>query len=124
MDGFTDLEIAALKSIFSETPEFTPDLQRQFDRAKVVKRENSGAGFFTTIVVSDDTPRVTSPAELGSETHARVDGLQHGLGFVLFMENGLLHVLEGYTYMPESTAAFDLASIGFEMFKAAVNHQA
>jgi hypothetical protein len=54
---------------------------------------------------------------LGYETQARVVGLEHGLGFVLFMEDGTLHLLEGFAWGPESTAALDLTAITFELCK-------
>ena len=85
MPSFTKLEKAALDGIFAETPELAPILEQQFDKAAVTNRENTGGGFFTTIEVREDAPRVNGPRVLGCETHARVEGLTHGLGFVLFM---------------------------------------
>jgi hypothetical protein len=41
----------------------------------------------------------------------------HGLGFVLFMENGRLHLLEGYAVGPESTAALNLENLTFSIRK-------
>jgi len=34
---------------------------------------------------------------LGS-THAIIDGINHGVGFVLFIKDGFIKTLEGYTY--------------------------
>jgi hypothetical protein len=117
MTAFTDLELAALKSIFSETPELASELERQLTAATVVERENNGGGFFTTISVAPDAPKASSPKVLGYETQARVAGLEYGLGFVLFMEDGRLHLLEGYAWGPESTAGFDLTDLKFEVYK-------
>ena len=116
MGMFTDLELAALHSIFSETPELAADLERQMERATIVKRENTGGGFFTTIMVSTDALQVNAPRVLGYETHARIHGLKHGLGFVLFMEEGRMHLLEGYAWGSESTALLDLFDLTFEIF--------
>jgi hypothetical protein len=90
MTAFTELELAALRSIFSETPELRTGLERQLATATVTDRENDGGGFFTTISVPDGVPQVSGPGVLGNETYARVTGLEHGLGFVLFMEDGRL----------------------------------
>lgn len=117
MMPFTELELAALHSIFSETPALTSDLERQLAAATVIERENSGGGFFTRIAVPDGTPRVTSPKVLGYDTQAQVDGLEFGFGFVLFMKNGYLHLLEGYAHGPENTASLDLKSLKFEIYK-------
>ena len=57
MNAFTNLELAALHSIFSATPRLTADLQRQMVRATAIKRENTGYGFFTTIAVPADAPQ-------------------------------------------------------------------
>jgi hypothetical protein len=51
MTVFTQLELAALHSIFSETPELTQQLERQLSVATVTERENTGVGFFTRIAV-------------------------------------------------------------------------
>jgi hypothetical protein len=117
---FTELEEAALRSIFSETLELAAGLERQLAVATVTERENSGAGFFTTIRVPDEPPRVESPKVLGYETHAHIKGIEYGLGFVLFMKDGALHMLEGYA-LAGSTSALDLADLRFEVFRVAQN---
>jgi hypothetical protein len=117
---FTQLEVAALRSIFSETPELAAGLGCQLAAATVTERENSGAGFFTTIRVPEDPPRVNSPKVLGYETHAHVEGMEYGLGFALFMEDGALHMLEGYA-LAGSTAVLDLTDLRFEVFRVAQN---
>ena len=120
MTKFTKLELAALHSIFSETPDLASSLERQLSTATVTERENSGAGFFATIAVADGAPRVSSPNALGYETHAHVRGMEHGLGFVLFMKDGALSLLEGYA-LAGSTAALDLTVLMFEIFRVAQN---
>jgi hypothetical protein len=82
----------------------------------VGKRENSGGGFFTTINVSGDTIPVSGPAVLGNKTHARVAGLEYGLGFVLFLKDGRLNLLEGFAWGPESTVGLDLGDLQFEIY--------
>jgi len=117
MSSFTKLEEAALDAIFAETPKLAPILEQQFGKAAVTNRENTGGGFFTTIEVREEAPRVNSPRVLGYETYARVEGLTYGLGFILFMENGRLHLLEGYAVGPESTALLNLEDLTFTIRK-------
>jgi hypothetical protein len=114
MVGFTELELAALRSIFSETPDLLSRLEAQLDGAVVVKRENSGTGFFATIAIADPCLPIGAN-QLGCETHARVVGLEHGLGFVLFMEDGYLHMLEGWAV--EDTTSLDLTALTFEVYR-------
>lgn len=109
-----------LHSIFLETPELAPDLERQMERANATKRENTGCGFFTTIAVPADALQVSTPSVLGYETHARVHGLEHGLGFVLFMREGRMYLLEGYAWGSEGTASLDLFNLTFEIFNAPI----
>lgn len=75
MTTFTNLELAALRAIFLETPEFAPILERQLEKSVVTERENSGGGFFTTIAVAGDAPIVNSASVLGYDTQARIGGL-------------------------------------------------
>ena len=90
MMGFTELELAALHSMFSELPEQRLHLELQLSVASVVGRENTGAGFFTTISVPAGAAPVDISEPLCSETHACICGLEPGLGFVLFFEGGRL----------------------------------
>jgi hypothetical protein len=122
MTGFTRLEQAALRAIFAETPDLAPALERQLARAVVTDRENTGGGFFTDIAVADDAPPVAGPAVLGNATHARVAGMEDGLGFVLCMEKGRLSLLQGHAWGPDSTAGLDLAALDFEIFHAPIRN--
>ncbi len=116
MPSFTPLEEAVLHSIFAETPDVQSALEEQLRNASVLERENSGAGFFTTID-SHGAERLNTPHVLGLETCAEVAGLEHGLGFVLFMKDGRLDLLEGYTFGSEDTSQFDLANLSFKIFR-------
>jgi hypothetical protein len=109
-----------LRAIFSETPERQSRLEQQFSGAVVLSRENSGAGFFTAIFVPHDIPPVSGPNVLGYETSAQVAGLNYGMGFVLFVEDGRLHLLEEYSYEPESTSEIQIETVQFSIF----NHRA
>ncbi len=124
MTKLTDLEAAALRAIFLETPELAPALERQLAASVVTERENSGGGFFTTLRCADDALGVDSPSVLGHATHARIGGLEHGFGFILFMEDGQLHMLEGFAYGPESTHDLDLAALQFEIYNEPVQRLA
>jgi hypothetical protein len=117
MSDFTALELAALHSIFAETPEWEDGLLRQLEGATVVERDNSGGGFFTTIGVAEDMAPVDTPRVLGNETYAKVEGMEYGLGFILFMKDGRFDFLEGYSYAGDGTSSLDLENLNFEIFK-------
>jgi hypothetical protein len=120
MSAFTNLEVAALRAIFLETPELAPALERQIEAAEVSDRENSGSGFFTTIRVADDAPAVDSPSVLGYATQAHISGLEDGFGFVLYIKAGKLHMLEGFAWGPENTHDLDLTALQFELYNEPV----
>ena len=113
MSNFTKLELAALRSIFTETPQLADGLAAQLAAASVAGRENTGGGFFTTISVAAGVPRISSPRALGHDTSASIEGLVHGMGFILFMEDGYINLLEGYAFGAENTALLNLASVNF-----------
>ncbi len=121
MSTFTDLEATALRAIFWETPALAPALERQLEVAEVGERKNSGGGFFTTIRVADDAPAIDGPSVLGYATQARISGLEHDFGFVLFIKAGRLHMLEGFAWGPESTHDLDLTTLRFEIYNEPVN---
>jgi len=121
MNALTDLERAVLRSIGSETPRLATALERQVARAAVTGRKNGGAGFFTTMLVPGSVPPVGGPRVLGDETQARAAGLKDAMGFVLFMEDGRLSLLEGYVLGAGSTASLDFGSLDFDVFRTPVN---
>jgi hypothetical protein len=76
----------------------TAALRAQYGRASVSRVEFSGAGFFVEFSVPADAPRA-EPGELtGGNARIEVEGLEHGAGCVLFVRDGMLRALEGYTY--------------------------
>jgi hypothetical protein len=57
---------------------------------------------------------------LGYETHAHIKGMEYGLGFVLFMKDGVLDMLEGYA-LAGSTSSVDLTDLRFQVLRVAPN---
>jgi hypothetical protein len=64
----------------------------------VRSRELTGVGFFTEFVLAPDAvPAPVSTLRFG-DVQATVSGLKRGPGFVIFVDDGLLTMLEGYSY--------------------------
>jgi hypothetical protein len=116
MDGFSKLELAAMRSIFAEVPEHAAALEVQLRHAVVADRENTGHGFFTGIDVDKDAPPVPLSGPLGDRTHAHIRGFETGLGFVLFLKDGRCATLEGYAFV-DDTSAVDLTTVDFAIFE-------
>lgn len=51
---------------------------------------------------------------------ARVDGITHGMGFILWLSDGYAKCLEGYSF-EESTTAIDFESVVFELCSPEIN---
>ncbi|HBH46044.1 MAG TPA: hypothetical protein DDX47_01610 [Candidatus Jacksonbacteria bacterium] len=76
-------------------------LYKQNIVSKVCKRKSTGVGFFTTFSVPENVERIDDKSFKFGDVTATIDGLQHGAGFLLYVEHGFIHTLEGYTYDEE-----------------------
>lgn len=113
---FTKLEAETLAQIEAIFGSKLPGLASQLANAKPVSRENTGAGFFTDIAVdqlaSPPLPDAsTSPLD-GPEV--RVAKMSGALRLLLFIKNGYIYLLEGYSIEGESTEEIDLDNEPFE----------
>ncbi len=113
MKDLYPLECAVLEAIARQVPDHTDALSRQLTQARVVARKNTGVGFYTTIDISSDGRicGITSPI---GDVGTTVDHLQHGMGFLLWLKEGRMHELEGYSYAGESTSDLDFEHVHFE----------
>ncbi|HOA53256.1 MAG TPA: hypothetical protein PKI05_13460 [Thermogutta sp.] len=95
----TALERAVMEMLLAGDHPVLAVLRAQFDRAKVAQSEFSGVGFFTHFEVPPDVPRLRGRKsfELG-DVHADIPGLSVGVGFILFIREGAIDFLEGFTY--------------------------
>lgn len=77
-------------------------LRKQYEKAKIKSREFSGTGFFTSFVIPDYAPRLnhSKSFHLG-DVIGEIDGVKNGVGFLLFVKEGAINFLEGYTYGDE-----------------------
>ena len=73
-------------------------LRTQLAESTVTRLEWTGAGFFADFLIPETLP-LSEPGDLtGGSAFLTVEGLPHGAGCVLFVRNGVLDMLEGYTY--------------------------
>ena len=114
--GFTPLEQAVIRMICEFYPDDRVLLEAQLATATTLSRKNTGGGFFTYFEVEQ-----TSLAALGGRTlrdgpYAKIDGLMHGMGFILWLKDGYTNCLEGYSFA-DSTIGINLEEAGFELFE-------
>jgi hypothetical protein len=99
METLTALEAQVLEMMLEGQDDVRAVLRQQLRLLRVSSREFSGVGFFTAFVVQSDAPRITGlPALQVGNVEGSADNVNHGLGFVLFVKDGALSMLEGYTY--------------------------
>ena len=108
------IERAVLEAAAHDYGAAAEGLRKQLAAAQVTDFENTGAGFFSTVKVSADAPRLTEKSPLDAAT-ASVGSIEHGMGFLVFLENGYVSLIEGYTCGDVSTEVVDFASVHFEM---------
>jgi len=110
---FTPLERAVLSNICEMHPEDQIALEAQLSTATLASRENTGGGFFTNFEVDRISNTVVEGERLRNGPAAKIVGLEHGMGFILWLEEGYAKCLEGYSY--ESTTAIVFDVVAFEI---------
>ncbi|MFY9730672.1 MAG: hypothetical protein WBQ04_09500 [Candidatus Acidiferrales bacterium] len=115
---FTTLESSVLRAI-CEKESVDRDrtaLEAQLSEAVLVSRENTGAGFYTSFSVNRGSNLPVGGERLRNGPEMRIDGLQHGMGFIPWLKDGYAELIEGYSY-GESTIEIDFERVGFEILK-------
>jgi hypothetical protein len=114
--NFTPLELAVLRTICEMHPADRAALEAQLSTAILRGREITGAGFFARVEVGRDrSPRIGGE-RLRNGPEAKVDGLEYGMGSILWFQDGYASCLEGFSY-EESMMSIDLQSVQFEIVR-------
>lgn len=109
---FLKIEQAVLEMLLAGSIPLLVELRRQFEVCTIKKRKFTGHGFFTDFSVPEETQkRVGLDLVLDDVLGEDISGLQNGAGFLLFIKDGILDYLEGFSYeerWPESVNEFKL----------------
>jgi len=111
---FTPLERAVLHALCEMHPTDRAALEGQLSAAVVLSRENTGAGVYTRFSIERSSCIRIGGERLRRGPAAKIDGLEHGMGFILWLTEGYADCLEGYCY-EESTTGIRLEGAGFEI---------
>jgi hypothetical protein len=76
-------------------------LRHQYARATIRQVTLTGVGFFVDFEVPLESARTAPEKFAGGDVNIQVDGVEHGAGCLLFVRDGVLSMLEGYTYGEE-----------------------
>ena len=105
------LEISVLNKLLDGDLSLLIQLRRQLELCTIKKREFTSYGFFTTLAIPEDIPMIPGLNIKFGDVIADIPGLTYGAGFVLYIKNGILDMLEGYSYdeiWPENISSFNL----------------
>ena len=108
------IERAVLEATAEDYPNSSNALRLLADTAVVADFENTGAGFFSTIDVANDAPRLGEKSPLDG-AYANVEGIEHGMGFVVFLKDGRVSLIEGYCHGDVSTVGLDFSRVKFDL---------
>lgn len=117
-DELTTFEAGLMEMLLAGDNPVLQTLRCQLRGSRVKSRELTGCGFFTYFGVDRSAAMAVSghPSLRISDVDAVIPGLEHGAGFVLFVEDGYLDNLEGYSYdelwPTEDITAFKLRYTG------------
>jgi hypothetical protein len=114
--NLTPLESKVLEWLLGGDDPVLVALRSQFASASIRSREMTGVGFYLYFSVPANTRKLheefdVKPRFWFGDVEASIDLLERGAGFVLWIEDGLLACLEGYTYdeeWPEHIGDFSL----------------
>ncbi len=96
---FEQFEKRVMEKILAGNDEVLEILRDQNKGAVVTERWFSGVGFFSTFQVDEKTSKVKGHCSIQlTDVHAQCDELAHGMGFVLFIRDGIIATFEGFTY--------------------------
>jgi hypothetical protein len=120
MTTLTPLETAVLQEHCNQlVPKDAAALRAQISNVAVLRRQNTGAGFYTYFTIDRDAATRIESNTRRCCVVAKVGGVGNALGFLLWLKDGYMDFLEGYTLALESTSELDLSVRDFEVSKGA-----
>lgn len=108
------LELDVLNMMFPSNDPLTEKLHRQIACAVVKSRESSLAGSFTDLEVTDKSLRIDRTGDIWfGDIVAKVPGVSQGVGFVVLIRDGLIDMLESYTFGEDLPSAINEYSLSY-----------
>lgn len=105
-----------MEKLLSGKAETFQILRSQYRSLEVLKREFTGAGFWTDFSVPSGMPQLPGgPSFWFGDVGAKIKGLENGAGFELLVKDGYIHMLEGFSFdepWPATIDSFKLFYIG------------
>lgn len=96
---FDEFEKIIISDIIDQYPEYKQKLKSQFEKITVQKREFVKYGFSTyyAVTTADEILGADKNLQLG-KNQWNINGLNHGSDYILWIKNGFISCLEGFSY--------------------------
>ena len=110
-DKLSLIEEAVLTKLLTGNLPLLIQLQQQLEGCSVATRDLTGFGFYSTLDVPENIPRTPGLNGKFGDVIGEIPGLPSGAGFLLYVKDGVLDMLEGYSYdepWPQSIEDFNL----------------
>ncbi|MBN1467086.1 MAG: hypothetical protein JW924_00030 [Fusobacteriaceae bacterium] len=93
-----EFENNVMEMLLDGENEILSKLRKQYEHSKVISREFSTAGFFISFTVEDRGELCLEGKSFYiGDVGGIVNGIESAIGFILFIKNGYISLLEGYT---------------------------
>lgn len=112
--SLTPLEKSVIAEIGRQHPECQETLECQLSTAEVIRRENTGVGFFTDLSVKRTCPALAEGETVLGNVWVRIENFQNPMTFLIFVDDGYVKVLEGAA-VGDSTFGIDLSRLEFKI---------
>ena len=112
-ETYGELAHAVVCRILKETGAEMPVFEQQYACSEIVETTVCERGFYMTFRVKEGCPvAVGNGTKTFGTVEAQLPELSRGMGFILWVKDGLIHSLEGYTYeekLPERAEGYRLS---------------
>jgi len=112
-DDLIALEAEAIRLILEGEDETLRILRSQRSQSKIKEVIRSPAGFYIDYLVPEECERTAKQSFDISDVKADAPSLSAGIGLVLFIRNGRIETLEGFTYDEVLESKIDDFSVGY-----------
>jgi hypothetical protein len=99
MSTLTSLEDRVMRMLLAGDDDALTVLRQQIKQAQISSRKLTGVGFYTEFSLPSEIARLVGrPSFKLGDVNGAAANIKHGLGFLLYVTDGAIAMLEGYTY--------------------------
>lgn len=93
-------------------------LRKQYEQSKVVSREFSDVGFYTSFFIQNrDDLCLNGKSFYIGDVDGTVNDIEGAIGFILYIKNGYISLLEGYTNIIDKWPANEEITLTYDSGK-------